>query len=531
MMLAAGVGLGVGGIFLGAVLGAKSPATTLLFAWDGVVFGFFIFWFSGLMVEIQRSESIDMTKLLHLPVTLQQVFVFNYLASHFTPSIVIFGPGMIGLCIGLVIGGGIGMAPLLLALLGFLFSVTAWTYCLRGWLAALMSNKRRRRIVIMWITIMFVLVGQLPNLVAHSSWFRFQKGPKNTQTAWRSREQFERLLDAHALIPPGWPGYSAMTLKNGNAWPALGLACAGFCLGGLGLVRAYRLTIYFYRGADDSLKTVRVRRPSAKPRSRSIVERTLPWLPEEANALALATFRSLLRAPELKMALIAPAVVAIVLVVPFLGKAKTLSPLVTGAAMTGAVALAAFATAPTMSNAFGLDRDGFRALVLLPTRRDFILLAKNLAFLPFTVTIALVFLVLMKLLGHAPWTTFLTGIAQIPTAFLMFSLMCNLSSILVPCRLAQGTLQAKKLKPIMFIAMFASMLLTPVVLLPVVLPLGIQMLFTKLGWTPWLPINLISALVIFAGVFWLYRVLLPLEGRLLHRREQAILREVTQESE
>jgi len=38
-------------------------------------------------------------------------------------------------------------------------------------------------------------------------------------------------------------------------------------------------------------------------------------------------------------------------------------------------------------------------------------------------------------------------------------------------------------------------------------------------------------LAVLAGAAALYRALLPAEGRLLHRREQTILREVTEESE
>ena len=37
---------------------------------------------------------------------------------------------------------------LLPLVLGFVFMVTAWTYCVRGWLAALMVNKRRRRAIV-----------------------------------------------------------------------------------------------------------------------------------------------------------------------------------------------------------------------------------------------------------------------------------------------------------------------------------------------------------------------------------------------
>ena len=56
----------------------------------------------------------------------------------------------------------IGLLPLVV---GSIFMVTAWTYCLRGWLVALMSNPRRRRAVIAAMTFIAVMMGQLPNLL------------------------------------------------------------------------------------------------------------------------------------------------------------------------------------------------------------------------------------------------------------------------------------------------------------------------------------------------------------------------------
>ena len=43
--------------------------------------------------------------------------------------------------------------------------LTAWIYCLRGWLLSLMVNPRRRRAIIMWITLGIVLLGQSPQLI------------------------------------------------------------------------------------------------------------------------------------------------------------------------------------------------------------------------------------------------------------------------------------------------------------------------------------------------------------------------------
>ena len=108
--------------------------------------------------------------------------------------------------------------------------------------------------------------------------------------------------------------------------------------------------------------------------------------------------------------------------------------------------------------------------------------------------------------------------------------MANLSSILVPFRISQ-TLKAKKPKPIVFLAIFLSMLLTPIVMIPVLISPGLQLLASRAGWVRGFPLGLLTSFAMFAMAAGLYRLLLPLEGKLLQRREQAILREVTEEVE
>src|SRR5258705_7329381 len=261
LVIAAG-GLGVGAVFLGYVAGADAPPMMLLVLWDGLVFGFLILWLSGLLVEIQRSESIDLTKLLHLPVTLQQVFVFNYAASHFAPTIVLFLPAMLGLSLGLALRLGPALALLVPVVVAFIFMITAWTYCLRGWLAALMVNKRKRRAIIVWVTLAIVLCSQIPNLVLNSHYFRQSK--KNSQPSRKTDAQSkgsavgpegsgwpEGFLEGHLALPPGWVGYSAMSLRNKHPLPALGLAAVSLLIGALGLRKAYRQTLRFYL-ADET---------------------------------------------------------------------------------------------------------------------------------------------------------------------------------------------------------------------------------------------------------------------------------------
>jgi hypothetical protein len=184
-----------------------------------------------------------------------------------------------------------------------------------------------------------------------------------------------------------------------------------------------------------------------------------------------------------------------------------------------------------MSNAFGLDRNGFRALVLLPMRRDKVMFAKNLAFFPFVAVITVTVMALVKWALHVPWLVFVVGLLQMLTAYLLFTPICNFFSILIPYRLSEGTLRAQKPKAMVLAAAFGSLLLTPIIVLPIVIPPALQVMFSTMGWVPWLPINLVAALIILAAASWLYRSLLPAQGRLLQRREQRVLKEVTAEVE
>jgi hypothetical protein len=106
----------------------------------------------GIATEIQRSETIDLARLLHLPVSLNEVFLINYLASHFTVSVIVVLPAMLGLAVGLAHDKGPEMLWLIPLALSFIFMITAWTYCLRGWLVSLMVNQRRRRAIIVGVT-------------------------------------------------------------------------------------------------------------------------------------------------------------------------------------------------------------------------------------------------------------------------------------------------------------------------------------------------------------------------------------------
>jgi hypothetical protein len=167
-------------------------------------------------------------------------------------------------------------------------------------------------------------------------------------------------------------------------------ALGGVAIAALGLRRAYRSTVRFYHGETNSKTSVQ-----AKPRQvqtgattpakagRRFLELRLPAVPEQATALALATFRSMLRAPEVKMVWASSFLVPLIVGGSFLlrGPAK-IPELMKPFIATGAVVFSVFLLVQFFANQFGLDRDGFRALILSPAGRRLILLGKNLACLP-----------------------------------------------------------------------------------------------------------------------------------------------------
>jgi ABC-2 type transport system permease protein len=529
------IGLAVGLFFLATV----SPEV-ILGVWDGTIIAFLALWIVGILSEIQRSEAIDIGKMLHLPVSLMGIFIVNYVASHVTSCIIVFVPWMMGLSIGLAVSRGWAMLLLVPLVLGFVLMITAWTYLLRGWLVMLMQNPRRYRAIVGGITLAFILLSQLPNLLIdagdkHRSTPPAKQVQPQTQNEppiqrHHSIESHPTVLLLHSVVPVLWVGNGAMHLASGGTWPAVLGAAGAFGLAGLGLGRAYRSTRRFYEGRSIKAKTRKKKQVVVT--GRTLLERTLPGMPDEAAALALATFRSMTRATEVKMAMASN----LMWLVIFGGMLffRRSGPPGAGAQpfiATAAVVLPFLGMAQLLLNHFGFDRAGFRALVLSPVPRWQILLGKNLALLPFTMSIGLIFLLIAKLALHIPWLVVLAASLQSVTAFLLLSMFGNLISPLLPCRIAPGALRPTKLPAfsnILLILCHASFSAT---LAPIFLPAAAGWLFASAGWLPAAPTNLLFSAIELALFAALYSLSLPHLGKLLQHREKEILRIVTQEVE
>ena len=544
-VLVLGLVSGLAGILFGFfVLGEKSP-TGLLIAWDAFTVMFLFAWMIGLVSEIQRSETIDISRMLHLPISLRDIFLVNYLTSHLTISIILFLPLVLGLCLGLILGGRWIMILMFPLVLGLVFMVTAWTYCLRGWLAALMVNKRRRRAIIAVVTFSFIVLVQLPNIINNLMHDRKKHRPDTTKSAPLDEQTTKRpegregkpiphaVLVAHKVVPFLWVGNGAMSLGMGNALPAVLGAAGAFVIGGLGLRRAYRSTIRFYMGHATGRRSKQ--RPKAEKTltvRKNFLERQLPGTPDEAAALALAFFRSLTRAPEVKMALATNFILLLLFGTMFF--ARRMSNLTDNFKLfvaVGPVVFTFLGMSHLMFNQFGFDRGGFRQLVLLPVPRRQILLGKNLALLPIAIGIGLTFLLLIKIALRISFIIIFAAGLQLVATFLLLSIAGNMISVLVPYHIAPGTMRKTKTSAMTSFLIFISRLIIPTAMGPMFIPPAIGLLMSRLGWLPAGPVNLVLSIVILALLIFFYKLSLPSLGKLLLRREKQILQVVTEKVE
>ena len=630
------VGAGVGGFLVGLLaLGDTSPGVVLL-AWDGAVGLFLFVWMIALMADLQKTEAVSLEKVLHLPVSPAGAFAVNYLSSLFSPILAAFLPGFVGFALGLAGSRGPLLLLALPLLAAFLFAVTALTYQLQGWLAALMSNPRRRRTIVVVMTLGFILVAQAPQALniarmsgqsddgtarnavlaaageernaalksageehnaalksagedqvaatvaataalqagkltsdqygarldqnlrdyqaqldrlgqdhktrlerkAVESQTKQDQGERDRQarSAEKSKSERDRLERAawvvNAVLPPAWLPLGAAYLADGNPIPAL-LGTLGLTvIGAGGLWRAYRTTVRMSTGRD----TGGAGRPAIDlkpigPRRLSMVEWRLPGVSEPAAAVAAVGLRSLLRAPEAKMVLIAPAM--FLMVFGSIAATMPVSPPAYFRPLLAAVGagMILLATTVLVCNQFGYDRAGFRAYVLAPVSRRDILLGKNLASAPLALGMAWATVLAVGVVYPMRFDHLLATLCQAATMYLILCGLGNAASVLFPLPIAAGAIQASGARFVQVLGQMSIGSLLPVVAAPTFLPLGIEVALAEVtGWGG-VPVALVLSVPLLAAVIVLYRQVLTWEGRLLAAREQEVLRVLTSKEE
>jgi hypothetical protein len=324
-----------------------------------------------------------------------------------------------------------------------------------------------------------------------------------------------------------------MALATADPWPAIWATLGAFALGALGLRRSYTSTIKFYQGQESAkpAKPKTAPQPTSAPKT-TWLEKTLPGLPEETSTLALVFLRSFSRAPEMKMALGMNLFMTLMLAATLFQGVKSApegpyKPFLA----TAAVVFQFLGLLQTMFNQFGFDREGFRSLVLLPTRRKQILLGKNVAFLPMAGGLSIVFVgILAALIQLSPLDLLAVG-CQFVFGFLMLTGLGNLMSILFPYRIGIGSLKPTKMPGKTKAMLIVSHMCFPLLTIPLFIPPGLAFVASQLGGWPAAPVNLGCSIVLAAAAAWLYWLSLEGLAGLLQRREKDILQVVTTEVE
>ena len=540
------IGLLAGSTAVGLLALGDAEPRVFLVVWLMATAAFLFMWLLGLITELQRSETIDLQRLMHLPVRLGQIFVVNYAASHMAAAVLLFVPTAIGLTIGLTISRGPLMLLLVPLALTMVFMVTAWTYCLRGWLASLMSNPRRRRAVIMGLTTAFILVAQLPNI--YFNVIRDDEGDKppagetqeqRTERETRETDEVFARLEWMAVVPPLWVPVGARALAEGRAVPALLGTLGMFGIGALGLRRAYRSTLRFYLGETGGKASARIEAPPSAGKaatpvndSTRFLERSLSGVPEQAAAVALATFQSMLRAPEIKMQWGTSFLVTLVVGGPLLFRSSDNLPAWAGPFIaTSLVVFSMFLMIGFVGNQFGFDRDGFRAMVLAPIDRWQVLLGKNVAaFLPAAASSTVLLIVLAVWVG-LPLLVVIASFLQLAVGLCLTMVAGNALSILVPYRIQPGSMKPTKMPGLAMVVMIVLQMSLPLALTPVFLPPIAGYFSGRSGGPDPAIVNAVASLALAAIMALVYWWSLGPLGRLLQRRETQILAKVSVEVE
>jgi hypothetical protein len=263
------------------------------------------------------------------------------------------------------------------------------------------------------------------------------------------------------------------------------------------------------------------------------IELLFPLVSEPVAAIACATFRSLTRAPEVKMVLIGPVVMLVIFGAMLLQNLQDMPSVVRSFLPLGVLGLSVSGLSQLTQNLFAFDRSGFRAYVLSGVPRRQILIGKNLAFTPLILAPSLVLLVVVQFLAPAPAAHFVATVLEIPTICLLLCLLGNFSSILCPICQAAGSLKPANATGITMLLQFGFFLATFVVLSVVaVLPVGLEVLLQAWNWLPrCVPLALIVAAVELAATVLIYGAVIRRQGELLQSRECRILESVVEKGE
>lgn len=508
--------------YLAAASAAPRDPNVLLLILDAGVCGFLFLAVFGLMTELQRTETIDFRKMLHFPISLAGVFLLNYAASLFSPMLILFASVMSGLIAGLYVRYGIAVFwGVALAAL-FHAMLAACLYSFRGWLASLMVGKRRRAWIVSLVTIIFVILAQLPNLLFLGTRHGGFEGLDSEQAA-------DLVKEASAFFPPFWLSLGLWRLTQGE-WQI-----AAACTGGMAAIALTALAL----GYRNTLRTYHGRSSRGAAPILAIRSPRLPWtlrrLPgcsEETASVAVAYFLTLTRHAQLRVALIMPFLFACALaIVPRWLPRETVSAFQPDTFLAILLFAVLIGFLPYQFNIFGMEASGFLRLTLLSAPRRRILLGANLALSALAAATSIAVLLPVFFFTALSARRLFMAAAGLIFVQIVFCIAGNLCSIYFPFRMDPAVMRQQFNRWTMALRVLAGELLVALSLVPV----GVCFLLDMLAQAQWgpnaFPAGLAAELVIIGAMALVYGLTLSGMGDLLLSREQRILEQLARKRE
>jgi len=487
------------------------PRPMFLLIFNALLLLYAVGWFWGLVMEVQRSDLIDIRKMLHFPVPLGTVNAINFAVSTVGFTSLFYIGGAAGLLLGLSGATGRGLLAGGLAAGIFFFVSSAWAYYLRGLLAFWMEDKRRRRFLLTVLPFVFMAIGFAPMMLGN---LFAGRGDHGAVAEWLSAPEQLVWIEWSSFAHPGGQlslALSAAVTGEGHFWIPTALLLA---LGLWGYRLGYRTTLRYGYGSQVAKSS-----PSARygPYQIPWTARRLPLLQEETAALAQALFLNFARHPQVRTMLLAPIGLIILLAVAD-GRSMAFGqelglPIV-------AILWPFFMFSGLFFNLFGMDQRGFRTILLLPTPRGRIILAHHLALFPLAGGMGLAFALFGSwYFGLGPQTT-LVSLLQVLQLFLNFCLAGTFVSIYAPMTIGRNMMRKQQSR-----VLLVGLLMPAVVallVLPTALCLFIGGFASRWDFVPF-PVAPVLSVFFLALTLAIYPLAIRRAGDLLMAREQRIL--------
>jgi len=441
----------------------KSHAGVLIL-FDSAIAVYLFFYIWGVLMDLQRSDMIDFRKMLLLPVRLPAIYLMNFAVSMISPIMLFAIPSLFAILAGLYPVYGIKsfIAGIPFALL-FMLVMNSWAYYLRGRLAIIMENKRKRRIAMVVLPICFVTLGQLPALLSHLATLNSDD--------LLSHNVIDRilpyLLTANVAFPLLWPAYGIWLFINGAFfWNVLSMAL-GLCLCALlGLRLGYVSTLNHYMGMENMPLNSRLSHAYHSPAIIPRTGRRFFFFSDDTSTLILAFYYSFARHPHIRMLIIMPLCLGLFFMFMYRTGAYGGHLHSEGAWMPMAALVWPFLNFSLfMFNIFGADAQSFSALTLFPTQRRKYVIAKNMALAPFVLGLSFFFVVVSTLLANASLRLMLMALILALHLFFLLSTIGNFLSLRFPYRIGRDALrQPTKRLRMLIIGIFSTLLVAFVVI-------------------------------------------------------------------